>query len=109
MSQHVPEEEFHNAVFVPAEEPQQDGGITITFTDFRLCAPEPLRLVVLMQWRAREQDEQPRSAEVIWSALTEAGVYSSDGQSPLQLDEVRQAVAFLISEGLVTSASDGAL
>lgn len=94
MTERLSEEDFNNAVFVRAEEPEGNGGITIARTEFGLCALEPLRLMVLLHWRAR--------ARAIWSTLTELGVYSGDGQGPVRLDEVRQAVDFLISEGLVT-------
>jgi hypothetical protein len=101
------EDDFDNAVFVLANEPAEEGGITITPRDLQPCAPEPLRLMVLMHWRIREQDGQPRSAEAIWSTLTEIGVYGSDGETPVALDDVRQAVDFLTAEGLLTAVPGG--
>ncbi|MGW1305764.1 hypothetical protein ACWD5R_39670 [Streptomyces sp. NPDC002514] len=101
--------DFENAVFVLADEPEEENGITITPSDLQLCAPEPLRLVVLMHWRIREQDGRSRSAEAIWSTLTEIGMCSDDSESAVGLDGVRQAVEFLLGEGLVTATSDGDL
>lgn len=101
-------EAFESAVFVLADEPEEEDGIPVTLTDFQLCAPEPLRLLVLMHWRVREQDGQLRSAETIWSTLAKMGVHSGDGESPVGLEEVQQAVDFLLAAGLVTADSDGA-
>ncbi|MDO0929743.1 hypothetical protein QQY24_31970 [Streptomyces sp. TG1A-8] len=96
--------DFDNAVFVPADEPEEKDGITVSRTDLNLCAPEPLRLVVLMHWRSREQDGQPRSAEAVWAAISEVGMHGDDGE-PVRLDDVRRAAAFLLREGLVTAAA----
>ncbi|MFJ4633045.1 hypothetical protein [Streptomyces sp. NPDC088847] len=108
-SQHQPSDDFENAVFVRADEPAETDGIPITYPEFLLCSPVPLRMVVLLHWRAREKNGQPRTAKLIWSTLTDLGVLSSDGESPLTAEEVRQAVDFLLAERLVTPASDGAL
>lgn len=104
------EDEFANAVFVRADEPDDDiqDGIPITRAELQMCAPEPLRLVVLLHWRAREQDGRPRSAEAVWSALTELGMCGDDGET-VRLDEVGKAVAFLLDRGVVTAASGGEL
>lgn len=107
----LPEGGFASAVIVRADEPDDDtgDGIRVTRGEFELCAPDPLRLMVLLHWRGREQDGRPRSAEAIWSALTELGVCSDDGESPVSLEEVRQAVDFLRTEDLVRSSVDGDL
>jgi hypothetical protein len=107
VSEQTSGEDFDNAVFVLADEPEEEGGLPITLQEFRLCAPEPMRLMVLVHWRAREQDGEPCSTESIWSKLAEMGVHGSDGETPVRLDEVRQAVEFLLSQGLVTSTSGG--
>ncbi|GAA2288750.1 hypothetical protein GCM10010145_68680 [Streptomyces ruber] len=93
-----------------ADEPADpDGGIPLRFTELQLCSPEPLPLVVLLHWRACEQDGGPRSAESVWSTLTEQGICSYDGETPVSLGEVRQAVDFLLAEGVVTAAAGGDL
>ncbi|WP_331719046.1 hypothetical protein OG985_48685 (plasmid) [Streptomyces sp. NBC_00289] len=102
-------EDFEDAVFVRADEPDETDGITITYQEFLLCSPVPLCLMVLLHWRDRERDGRPRTADSIWSTLTELGVMDSDGESPLPAEEVRQAVDFLLAEGLVTRAVGGAL
>lgn len=108
-SLYQPSDGFENAVFVRADEPAETDGITITYPEFLLCSPVPLRMMVLLHWRSREQDGQLRTAESIWSTLTDLGVFSSDGESPLALEEVRQAVDFLLAEGLVATAVGGVL
>ncbi|MFI2620569.1 hypothetical protein [Streptomyces sp. NPDC018584] len=99
------EDEFANAVFVRADEPNDEAGIGITREELRMCAAAPLRLVVLMHWRLREMEGQPRTAEAIWAKLTELGMYSDDGETPVRLGEVGDAVRFLLSQGVITAAS----
>ncbi|MEU5314433.1 hypothetical protein [Streptomyces sp. NPDC021562] len=106
---HLSDDDFENAVFVLADEPREENGVRITAADLQLCAPVPLRLAVLLHWRTREQEGQPCSAEAIWSALTELGMYGDDGMTPVALDDVRAAVQFLLAEGLVAPGLDGAL
>ncbi|MEV7084178.1 hypothetical protein AB0N88_37455 [Streptomyces sp. NPDC093516] len=104
------EDEFADAVLVRADEPDDDrqDGIPISLTEFAACSPEPLRLVVLMHWRFREKDGEPRSAEAIWAALTALGI-NGDDDEPVTLEQVDSAMAFLISEGLITVTPGGAL
>ncbi|MFF9594250.1 hypothetical protein ACF1FX_34595 [Streptomyces sp. NPDC014646] len=103
--QEMSEEDFANAVFVRADEPEDDAadGVTITRDEFCLCAPEPLRLVVLMHWRLREQDGRPRTAGAIYAQLTELGMHGDDGV-PVRLNEVTAAVDFLHSQGVISGA-----
>ncbi|MFG3275960.1 hypothetical protein [Streptomyces luteogriseus] len=104
------EDEFANAVFVRADEPDDDrqDGIPISLTEFAACSPEPLRLVVLMHWRFREKDGKPRSVEAIWTALTALGI-NGDDDEPVTLEQVNNAMAFLISEGIITVTPGGDL
>lgn len=98
---------FSNSVFVRADEPEVEAGdgIAISRTDLLLCAPEPLRLVVLMHWRSRKQDGRPRTAEAIWATLTELGMRGND-EAPVHLDEVRAAVGFLLAQGLIVQGGE---
>lgn len=102
------DDEFDNAIIVRANEPDDDieNGITITRTEFELCAPEPLRLVVLMHWRSREQEGQRRTAEAIWGTLTELGMRGSNDEALVRLDEVRAAVDFLLDQGLIVQGGE---
>jgi hypothetical protein len=104
------EDEFADAVFVRADEPDDDrqDGVPISLADFAACSPEPLRLVVLMHWRFREKDGKPRSVEAIWAALTALGI-NGDDEEPVTLEQVDSAMAFLISEGLITVTPGGVL
>ncbi|MEU0034645.1 hypothetical protein [Streptomyces sp. NPDC006333] len=102
-------DDFENAVFVRVDEPDEPDGIRITYPEFLLCSPVPLRMMVLLHWRHRERAGEARTAESIWSTLTGLGVLSSDGESPLTVEEVREAVDFLLAERLVTPTADGAL
>ncbi|MFJ8770201.1 hypothetical protein [Streptomyces clavifer] len=104
------DDDFENAVLVRANEPAElvEGGIAITLDEFRLCA-QPLHLVVLMNWRFRAQDGLPRSARNIWAALTARGVRGDDGEGPLLLADVEEALAFLSEHGLVVPAPGGEL
>ncbi|WP_149561553.1 hypothetical protein [Streptomyces cacaoi] len=93
---------FTDTIFERADEPEDDGtGIRITRVEYELCAPDPLRLVVLLHWRVREQDGRPRTAEAIWTTLTELGIHGADDDTPVSLDEVAEAVTFLLQQGLV--------
>lgn len=107
--QYLSDDDIKNAVFVLADRPRDKTGVRITASEFQLCAPVPLRMMVLLHWRAREQKEQPRSAEAVWSTLTELGVYGDDGVTPVALHDVQAAVQFLAREDLVALTPGGAL
>lgn len=102
------EDEFANAVIVRTVEPDDNdvNSIAITRTEFELCSPEPLRLVVLMHWRARERDGQPCTAEAIWATLTAQGIRGINGDTPVALNEVTEAVGFLVNQGLVPTGGE---
>ncbi|MEU5449959.1 hypothetical protein [Streptomyces californicus] len=67
--------------------------------DLRLCSAEPLRLVVLMHWRFRMKDGLPCAPEDICASLTEQGILDADGTSPVRLEDVARALAFLDGHG----------
>ncbi|MFD5110353.1 hypothetical protein [Streptomyces cinereoruber] len=104
------EEDFTNAVFVRAKEPDADiaEGFRLTCEDFRLCASDPLRLMVLMHWRVREADGEPRTAEAIYATMTELGVFGND-EMPVRLNDVIDAVDFLRNQNVVSDVPDGEL
>ncbi|MER6655235.1 hypothetical protein ABT248_32440 [Streptomyces sp. NPDC000971] len=96
------EDDFENAVFTVADPPvvtNPADAVDLSFDELRLCGAEPLRLVVLLNWRFRAKDGLPCAPEDIWASLTERGILDVDGESPLLLDDVTRALAFLERNG----------
>ncbi|MGW6488159.1 hypothetical protein [Streptomyces sp. NPDC055056] len=88
-----------------AFKPPAEGGIPISYEELSVCGQEPLRLVVLLAFRAHELDGQPRYAEDLYSFLTNKSMRGDDGL-PVRLEDVRRSLDFLLTQGLV--ALDGA-
>ncbi|MCX4581231.1 hypothetical protein OHB41_50705 [Streptomyces sp. NBC_01571] len=84
-----------------AFEPPAEGGIPISYEELSVCGQEPLRLVVLLAFRAHELDGQPRDAEALYSFLTNKSMRGDDGL-PVRIDDVRRALDFLHTQDLVT-------
>ncbi|MFD9235683.1 hypothetical protein ACFWB3_10425 [[Kitasatospora] papulosa] len=99
------EDDFENAVFTVADPPvvtNPADAVDLSFDELRLCGAEPLRLVVLLNWRFRAKDGLPCAPEDIWASLTERGVRDADGERPLLLDDVTRALAFLDRNGALS-------
>lgn len=103
------EDDFENIVIVRADEPPAapGEGVTITRAEFDLCAAEPVDVVVLLHWRAREMDDRPRTAEAIWETFTELGFHGSDYESPIRLDEVQESIRRLTGQGIIAGPTGG--
>ncbi|MFJ3229168.1 hypothetical protein ACIPJS_38265 [Streptomyces sp. NPDC086783] len=100
-----PSDDFENAVYTLANEPEEEDGITITREELALCGPVPLRLMVLMHWRVRQVEGDPCTPEAIWEQFIKQGILAEVGEGPVGLDEVRAAVTFVLEQGLVVAGS----
>ncbi|WP_331724902.1 hypothetical protein OHB07_39320 (plasmid) [Streptomyces sp. NBC_00111] len=96
------QDDFENAVFIGADRPvvtDDANAVNLSFEELQLCGAEPLGLVVLLNWRFRTEDGLPCAPEDIWASLAERGILDADGESPLLLDDVTRALAFLDRSG----------
>ncbi|MFD6297858.1 hypothetical protein ACFWFU_23895 [Streptomyces sp. NPDC060235] len=96
-------DDFENAVYALADEPEEENGITITREELALCGSVPLRLMVLMHWRVRQAEGDPCTPEALWKQFTKQGILAEDEEGPVGLDEVRAAVAFVLEQELVVA------
>ncbi|MEU3978233.1 hypothetical protein [Streptomyces bacillaris] len=96
----IPVAETSPAAVQAAEDSfDRSDAVYYSLDDLRLCSTEPLRLVVLMHWRFRTLDGLPCAPEDVWASLTEQRILDADGASPVRLDDVARALAFLDSHG----------